>query len=102
MVRKGKLVAAGQWAAVWWRWGGSMESHPVPDKAVKVTAARGGRFRPGDLVTTTKGYPVLYEVLAVDAAGLLRVRGLNWAAGYSATVTSDEVRSVTSILNRPA
>ena len=79
-----------------------MESHPVPNKAAKVVAPRGGRFRPGDLVTTTKGYPVLYEVLAVDAAGLLRVRGLNWAAGYSATVAGDEVRPVTSILSHPA
>jgi hypothetical protein len=79
-----------------------MESHPDTGKAVKVAAPSAGRYRPGDLVTTTKGYPVLYEVLAVDAAGLLRVRGLNWAAGYSATVTSDEVRPVTSILSRPA
>ena len=79
-----------------------MESHPDTGKAAKVVATRGGRFRPGDLVTTTKGYPVLYEVLAVDASGLLRVRGLNWAAGYSATVTTDDVRPVTSILNHPA
>ena len=64
--------------------------------------SRAGRFRTGDLVTTTRGYPVLYEVLAVDGSGLLRVRGLNWAPGYSATVSPEEVRSVTSILSRPA
>ena len=79
-----------------------MENHPVISKVAKAVTPRAGRFQPGDLVTTTKGYPVLYEVLAVDGAGLLRVRGLNWAAGYSATVSGDEVRSVTSILTHPA
>ena len=55
-------------------------------------------YRAGDLVTTVAGYPVLYEVLGVDSNGLLRVRGMNWAAGYSAVVGPLEVRPVTSIL----
>ena len=77
-----------------------MESHPVP--TVVGTAPRTIRFQPGDLVTTNKGYPVLYEVLAVDAtSGVLRVRGLNWAPGYSATVGLADVRPVTSILSQP-
>jgi hypothetical protein len=64
--------------------------------------ARGGRpmFRPGDLVTTVAGYPVLYEVLNVDREGLVRVRGVNWEAGYSAVVGARDIRPVTSILNR--
>jgi hypothetical protein len=57
-------------------------------------------FRPGDLVTTVTGYPVLYEVLRVDRDGTLRVRGVNWAAGYSAVVGPHDVRPVTAILNR--
>lgn len=78
-----------------------MQSHPETGTVTEAAPARGGRFHPGDLVTTTKGYPVLYEVLAVDPAGTLRVRGLNWAAGYSATVSAEEVRPVTSILSHP-
>jgi hypothetical protein len=59
-------------------------------------------FHPGDLVTTSTGYPVLYEVLTVQDDGLLRVRGLNWAPGYSAIVDSADVRPVTGILQRRA
>ncbi len=55
-------------------------------------------YRPGDLVTSTAGYPILYEVLAVDREGMLRVRGMNWAPGYSALVAATEVRPVTQIL----
>lgn len=55
--------------------------------------------RPGDLVTTSTGYPILYEVLTVEPEGLLRVRGLNWAPGYSAVVSSQDVRPVTGLLN---
>ena len=55
-------------------------------------------YRPGDLVTTMRGYPILYEVLAVEREGTLRVRGMNWAPGYSAMVGSSEVRPVTQIL----
>ena len=57
-------------------------------------------YRPGDLVTTVTGYPVLYEVLNVDRDGLVRVRGVNWAAGYSAVVGPRDIRPVTSILSR--
>jgi hypothetical protein len=57
-------------------------------------------YRPGDFVTTVTGYPVLYEVLNVDADGLVRVRGVNWAAGYSAVVGPRDIRPVTSILSR--
>ena len=55
-------------------------------------------YRPGDLVTPTMGYPILYEVLAIQSEGTLRVRGLNWSPGYSALVTTSEVRPVTRIL----
>lgn len=79
-----------------------MQGQPETSTLTDVAPPRETRYRPGDLVTTVRGYPVLYEVLAVDAAGLLRVRGLNWAAGYSATVSREEVRPVTSILTRPA
>ncbi len=66
------------------------------------STSRTGRlpYRPGDLVTTVTGYPVLYEVLNVDREGLVRVRGVNWEAGYSAVVGSRDIRPVTSILNR--
>ena len=57
-------------------------------------------YRPGDLVTTVTGYPVLYEVLSVDRDDQLRVRGVNWAAGYSAVVSPHDIRPVTSILSR--
>ncbi|MCC6188555.1 MAG: hypothetical protein IT318_05945 [Anaerolineales bacterium] len=57
------------------------------------------RYKPGDLITTATGYPVLYEILAVEAGGLLRVRGVEWAPGYSATVSVDAVRPVTGILS---
>jgi hypothetical protein len=52
----------------------------------------------GDLVSTSAGYPVLYEVLKLDRDGLLRVRGLDWAPGYSANVRSQTVRPVSQIL----
>jgi hypothetical protein len=57
-------------------------------------------YRPGDLVTTVAGYPVLYEILSLETDDLVRVRGMNWAAGYSAMVGSREIRPVTSILAR--
>jgi hypothetical protein len=75
----------------------------TPQVAVSAPSDRGTvvrpRYRPGDLVTTAQGYPVLYEVLAAEPGGLLRVRGLNWAPGYSATVSVDTVRPVTGILS---
>ena len=69
---------------------------PTVDRARWVSA------RPGDLVTTRSGYPILYEVLTVEADGLLRVRGLNWAPGYSAVVDAQDVRPVTGILSTTA
>jgi hypothetical protein len=76
-----------------------MATQPVHNVVAQAARPRGLRYRPGDLVTTTNGYPVLYEVLAVDPSGLLRVRGLNWAPGYSAAVSGEDVRPVTSILS---
>jgi hypothetical protein len=55
-------------------------------------------YQPGDLVTPTTGYPILYEVLAIEGEGVLRVRGMNWAPGYTALVGTSEVRPVTHIL----
>ena len=73
---------------------------PLSPLAV-VERGRGPRpaYRPGDLVTTVTGYPVLYEVLRLECDGLLRVRGMNWAQGYSAIVRAQEVRPVTHILS---
>lgn len=68
---------------------------PPSARAPRVT-----QYHPGDLVATAAGYPVLYEVLALDPTGLVRVRGLNWAPGYSATVSQDEVRPVTGLLSQ--
>jgi hypothetical protein len=65
-----------------------------------VERPRWANVRPGDLVTTRDGYPILYEVLTVELDGLLRVRGLNWAPGYSAVVSGQDVRSVTGILSK--
>lgn len=56
------------------------------------------RFRPGHLVSTRTGYPTLYEVICVHEDGLLRVRGLNWAPGYSALIDAETVRPVTGAL----
>ena len=71
--------------------------------AAQVTepVARSSRlpFRPGDMVTTVSGYPVLYEVLSLERDGLVRVRGVNWAPGYSALVGTQEIRPVTHILS---
>ena len=72
----------------------------VPESSSAMPRAVRPQFRTGDLVTTVTGYPVLYEVLNVDGDGLVRVRGVNWAAGYSAVVGPRDIRSVTSILNR--
>jgi hypothetical protein len=67
-----------------------------------VERARRANVHPGDLVTTRSGYPILYEVLCVESDGLLRVRGMNWAPGYSAVVDAQDVRSVTGILSATA
>ena len=64
------------------------------------SAARRPNFGPGDFVTTVTGYPVLYEVLSLEKDGLVRVRGVNWAPGYTAMVRRLEVRPVSRILSR--
>jgi len=75
-----------------------MAAQPNLAGAQPARARRVAQYHPGDLVATASGYPVLYEVLAVDPGGLVRVRGLNWAPGYSASVSPDEIRPVTGIL----
>ncbi len=55
-------------------------------------------YRPGDLVMTRSGCPILCEVLSVLEDGLLRVRGLNWASGYSAIVDSQEMQPASARL----
>ena len=76
-----------------------MDMHTVPQVGSPVPRPARPLYRPGDLVTTVTGYPVLYEVLNVDGEGLVRVRGVNWDAGYSAVVGARDIRPVTSILN---
>jgi hypothetical protein len=76
-------------------------THVAPSHIRRTRAPAWANFKPGDLVTTAAGYPVLYEVLTIDPGGLLRVRGANWASGYSATISAEEVRPVTGILSRP-
>jgi hypothetical protein len=70
-----------------------------PTTVVQSTREPRPAYRPGDLVTTAAGYPVLYEVLRLECNGLLRVRGMDWAQGYSAAVRPQEVRPVTHILS---
>jgi hypothetical protein len=79
-----------------------MATQAAPSHSPERTARPHVVYHPGDLVTTAQGYPVLYEVLTVEPGGLLRVRGVNWAPGYSATVGTDAVRPVTGILARKA
>jgi hypothetical protein len=55
-------------------------------------------FRPGDLVVSRCGYPVLFEVISIRADGLLRVRGVQWAPGSSTLVAVDDVRPTTGML----
>ena len=79
-----------------------MKSVLPANSSQTVERARRGSVRPGDLVTTRSGYPILYEVLCVEPDGLLRVRGMNWAPGYSAVVDGQDVRPVTGILGATA
>jgi hypothetical protein len=76
-----------------------MASMTAATASETVERPRWANVRPGDLVTTSSGYPILYEVLTVEPEGLLRVRGLNWAPGYSAVVSMQDVRPVTGLLN---
>jgi hypothetical protein len=73
------------------RSGAVQPSKPRPRSAIQ----------PGDLVTTASGYPLLYEVLRLEGVGRLRVRGQNWAAGYSAEISAQAVRPVAHILATP-
>ncbi len=57
------------------------------------------RYRPGDLVISRFGYPTLYEVISICDDDLLRLRGVNWAPGYSALVAADQVRPAPGILH---
>ena len=77
-----------------------MTTETLPTFQDQSTRRPGVNYRPGDFVTTVTGYPVLYEVLSLEADGLVRVRGVNWASGYTAMVRSQEVRPVTSLLSR--
>ena len=63
----------------------NLANHPAP------------LFQPGDLVVPRAGYPTLCEVIAVEAPGLLRIRGLEWSAGYSADVASQDVCHISAI-----
>lgn len=75
-----------------------MAAIQAPTVSESIERQRWANVRPGDLVTSRSGYPILYEVLTVEIDGLLRVRGLNWAPGYSTVVASQDVRPVTGIL----
>jgi hypothetical protein len=75
-----------------------MNSEPIP--AISTPRAPRRAFGPGDFVTTVAGYPVLYEVLSLESDNLVRVRGVNWAPGYTAVVRALEVRPVSRILSR--
>ena len=55
--------------------------------------ANGREYREGELVLARGGYqPLLCQVIRVEAEGRLRVRGLDWAPGYSALVDAEQVR----------
>ena len=60
---------------------------------------QGSPYRPGDLVVSASGYPTLYEVITICGNGQLRLRGVNWAPGYSALVAATEVRPTSAILH---
>jgi hypothetical protein len=77
-----------------------MEVTVSPTVADRAGPVRWPKFRPGDLVVAQGGYPTLFEVICVQEDGMLRVRGLNWAPGYSALVAADELRPTTALLHR--
>ena len=58
------------------------------------------RYRVGEFVAGQRNtYPILLEVIRMEDDGLLRVRGVDWAPGYSSLVTSEQVRPVADILH---
>ena len=61
---------------------------------------QGTAYQPklGDLVINRTGHPMVQEVIGVRDDGLLRVRGLDWAPGYSALIALTELRPVTGQL----
>lgn len=73
--------------------------HPKPP-AASAPPDPGSHFHPGDLAVSQAGYPILFEIIGVLADGTVRVRGLNWAAGYSAVVHPHDLRPTTSLLRR--
>ncbi len=75
-------------------------TYPVEASAAKQHVRQAPfAYHAGDLVTPRSDtYPTLYEVLRVEVGGLLRVRCLKWAPGYSALVSADAVRPVSRIL----
>ncbi len=74
----------------------SETSHALPEAGVRRLPIR---YRPGDLVVSRDGYPTLYEVICICSDGLLRLRGVDWAVGYSALVAADQVRPAPGILH---
>ena len=68
------------------------------DQRVEAAMSR-VHYRVGDLITTGGGtYPTVYEVVRIEVDGLLRVRCLNWAPGYSVLISSEAVRPVSALL----
>jgi hypothetical protein len=57
-------------------------------------------FRPGDLVLPVTGYPLLCEVVRLDAGGLLRIRGVGWSPGYTVLVQAEDYRIATGQLSQ--
>lgn len=55
-------------------------------------------FHAGDLVLPASGYPLLCEIVVVETTELLRIRGLDWPAGYTALVRATDYRLVTGRL----
>ena len=76
-----------------------MTVHNSPSLSETSGRGPGFRYRPGDLVVSARGYPTLFEVISVCDDGLLRLRGVNWAAGYSVLVPPEGVRPTSGILH---
>ena len=57
-------------------------------------------FQPGDLVLPSTGYPQLCEVVRIEPDGLIRIKGLQWAPGYTVLVHPRDYRLVTGRLSR--
>jgi hypothetical protein len=78
-----------------------MVTEPHSGTIARPSNADPRRYSPGDLVVQRGGeYPLLCEVILLQPDGLLRVRGLDWAAGYSALIDPQDVRPVSAIAAR--